>query len=356
MKSNFFRRVEHLARFFRPSPVSRSACRPCFRPILESLEERALLSTLGIVNLGGPRIEAVSGHPPGTGSNNLTMTTSANPAVSGTVVFHATDVPQRVDFPDVFTTSYLDVPPNLTIASLKVQLNITYPLDNDLTIDLIGPDGTDVPLSSFEGSGANFQNTVFSDSAATPIWAGNSPFAGSYRPESPLSAFSGQTALGIWELEIIDWGASSGTLNSWSLIIQPADSPNAAVPHAGTPLGVTATSPTPGPTGTASLTGFPMAGRSGLTADAAAGPSAGFSPSGLPATRLNADQTSPPSPAAGNAVKAVSAVQPPAAFDPIQSVSGLGSTPQTLPDGSEHLIGTDGSRGLMNSVNDNVVL
>jgi hypothetical protein len=65
MKSNLFRRVEHLARFFRPSPVSRQACRPCFRPILESLEDRALLSTLGVVNLdGGPRVEAVSGHSP----------------------------------------------------------------------------------------------------------------------------------------------------------------------------------------------------------------------------------------------------------------------------------------------------
>ena len=225
MKSNFFRRVEHLARFFRPSPVSRSACRPCFRPILESLEERALLSTLGIVNLGGPRIEAVSGHPPGTGSNNLTMTTSANPAVSGTVVFHATDVPQRVDFPDVFTTSYLDVPPNLTIASLKVQLDITYPLDNDLTIDLIAPDGTDVPLSSFEGNGANFQNTIFDDKAATPIWAGDSPFAGSYQPEGSLSRLAGMNARGTWELQVIDWGASSGMLNSWSLIVQPAGSP-----------------------------------------------------------------------------------------------------------------------------------
>jgi hypothetical protein len=99
-----------------------------------------------------------------------------------------------------------------------------------------------------------------------------------------------------------------------------------------------------------------VAGRSGLTADAAAGPSAGFSPSGLLATELNADQMSPPSPAAGNAVKAVSTVQPPAAFDPIQSVSGMGSNPQTLPDGAENLIGTDGSRGLLNSVNDNVVL
>jgi subtilisin-like proprotein convertase family protein len=185
MELNFSQRVARLARLFRHRSAPRRAGRPRFRPALEGLEERALLST----------------------------------------VFRAIDVPQRVDFPDVFTTSSIDVPQGLTIASVKVQLDITYPLGNDLTIDLIAPDGTDVPLSSFEGTGANFQNTVFDDAAATPIWAGNSPFAGSYRPEAPLSSLAGKNAQGTWQLEIIDWGASAGTLNSWSLIVQPVGSP-----------------------------------------------------------------------------------------------------------------------------------
>jgi subtilisin-like proprotein convertase family protein len=318
------------------------------------------------------------------------MTTSANPAVSGPVVFRATDVPQRVDFPDVFTTSYLDVPQSLTIANLKVQLNITYPLDNDLTIDLIGPDGTDVPLSYFEGSGANFQNTVFSDSAATPIWAGNSPFAGSYRPESPLSAFAGTNTLGIWELEIIDWGASSGTLNSWSLIVQPAGSPNATVPPVAMLLGVTAPSPSLGPTGTTLHAGSLIPESSSLTAGGTAGISIGFSPPGLLATGFNTARMSSTSQAAGNAVTAdqlhalvagtpmVSAVPLPAPFDPIQSVSVTGSSPQTLlalrntgpdtpseihlhdgglddSDSAENVIATDAS-GLIDGVNGNVVL
>jgi subtilisin-like proprotein convertase family protein len=149
-------------------------------------------------------------------------------AVSSAAVFQAADLPKRVDFPDVFTTSFVNVPQSMTIASLKVQLNITYPLDNDLTIDLIAPDGTDVPLSAFEGTGANFQNTTFDDGAATPIWAGNSPFAGSYQPEGSLSALTGTNAQGTWQLQIVDWGGSSGTLNSWSLIVQPAGSPATA--------------------------------------------------------------------------------------------------------------------------------
>src|SRR5262249_58407780 len=117
----------------------------------------------------------------------------------------------RVDFPDVFTFSSIDVAQSLAIAGVQVQLNITYPLDNDLTIDLIAPDGTDVPLSAFEGTGANFQDTVFDDAAATPIWASNSPFAGSYRPEAPLSSLAGKSAQGTRQLAIIDWGAGAGT-------------------------------------------------------------------------------------------------------------------------------------------------
>jgi subtilisin-like proprotein convertase family protein len=208
MKSSLSRRVARLAHLFRNPPVPRRVGRPRFRPVLEGLEERSLRSTLSLVN-------------PAAGS----AAAPARFAASSPVVVAATDVPQPVDFLDVFTTSSVYVPQGVTVGSLKVQLGITYPLDNDLTIDLIAPDGTDVPLSYFEGSGANFQGTVFDDNAATPIWAGDSPFAGSYRPETPLSAVAGMNAQGTWQLQIIDWGASYGTLNSWSLIIQPTGSP-----------------------------------------------------------------------------------------------------------------------------------
>jgi hypothetical protein len=68
MKSKFFQRV---ACFFRGRSAPRRAGRPRFRPVLAGLEERALFST----------------------------------------VFGAVDVPQRVDYLDVFTTSDIYVLP-----------------------------------------------------------------------------------------------------------------------------------------------------------------------------------------------------------------------------------------------------
>jgi subtilisin-like proprotein convertase family protein len=251
MKWNFSQRVARLARLFRRPSAPRPVRRPRFRPALEGLEDRALLSTLNVLNLDSPHGMtdlsvsggvAASGKP-AVGPAGMTTARSAGLAASSPMVFHATDVPQRVDYLDVYTTSFVDVPQGVNIASLKVQLDITYPLDNDLTIDLIAPDGTDVPLSSFEGWGANFQNTTFDDAAATPIGAGNSPFAGSYQPEGALSRLAGMNAQGTWELQIVDWGASSGTLNSWSLIVQPAGSqaaPPSSLAVSGFPTSTTA--------------------------------------------------------------------------------------------------------------------
>ena len=98
----------------------------------------------------------------------------------------------------------------MTIASLKVQVNVTFPVDHNLRIDLFYIDSSGVlrkslVLSDFVGNGANFQNTIFDDAAATSIAAGAPPFAGSYRPSDPLSALKGQNAQGTWVLEVGDF-------------------------------------------------------------------------------------------------------------------------------------------------------
>ena len=62
--------------------------------------------------------------------------------------------------------------------------------------------------------------TVFDDAAATAISAGTAPFAGTFRPESPLSAFNGKAVTGTWKLRATDTAAlDTGTVGCVQLQI-----------------------------------------------------------------------------------------------------------------------------------------
>jgi len=120
-----------------------------------------------------------------------------------------------VPIPDQTT---VDIPINVSdvgaVADINVRTRLDHTFDGDLTMTLIGPDGTSVPLVFLRGgSGANFGTgtndcsgvpTVFDDSASTPIFAGTAPFAGAFRPETPLSAFNGKQLNGLWILRVTD--------------------------------------------------------------------------------------------------------------------------------------------------------
>jgi subtilisin-like proprotein convertase family protein len=119
------------------------------------------------------------------------------------------------------TTSSLFVfgHPNQVISGLTVGLNLTHTRDGDLTIRLRAPDGTLVTLyQKPTDAGQNFVGTVFSDAAAQTIAAGTAPYAGSFRPVTPLSALAGSLADGFYQLIITDGaGNNIGQLNGWSL-------------------------------------------------------------------------------------------------------------------------------------------
>jgi subtilisin-like proprotein convertase family protein len=125
--------------------------------------------------------------------------------------------------PGTLTASTITVPAGTTIGSLQVKINATYPVDGELYFYLIAPNGKTVALvNNRGGTGANFQNTVFSEAASTAITSAKAPFAGTYRPESSLSLLNGLNAAGSWRLMVKDSGGHSGTLLNWSLIITPA--------------------------------------------------------------------------------------------------------------------------------------
>jgi subtilisin-like proprotein convertase family protein len=116
----------------------------------------------------------------------------------------------------------------VTDVNVRVRVNHTY--DSDLTMTLIAPDNSSIPLAlNRGGSGDNFGTgtndcsgvpTLFDDSAGTAISAGNAPFAGSFKPESPLSGFNGKSVKGTWKLRVADTVAQDvGTVGCVALQI-----------------------------------------------------------------------------------------------------------------------------------------
>ncbi len=115
----------------------------------------------------------------------------------------------------------VDIPVNVTdvgaVADVNVKVRLNHTFDGDLRLTLIAPDGTSVALANNRGgAGDNFGTgandcsgipTVFDDSASIAIGSGTAPFAGSFRPDSPLSALNGKAVNGTWILRVADTAA-----------------------------------------------------------------------------------------------------------------------------------------------------
>ncbi len=119
------------------------------------------------------------------------------------------------------TTKTISVGVSALVQDVNVTANVTHPYVGDLTLSLITPANTTIPLSVRRGgSGDNFTSTVFDDEAATPIASGNAPYTGSFTPDSPLSAADGQGAAGDWRLKAVDSAAQDiGSLGNWTLTL-----------------------------------------------------------------------------------------------------------------------------------------
>jgi subtilisin-like proprotein convertase family protein len=132
--------------------------------------------------------------------------------------------PGTVDIPLVVTSEG-------TVLRVAASVRLDHTFDDDLTISLISPTGTAVALSHRNGgSGNNYGSgandcsgtpTSFNDLVATSIVSGTVPFAGSFLPQEPLSAFSGEAQEGGWKLRIADLvGADTGTVGCVRLNIR----------------------------------------------------------------------------------------------------------------------------------------
>ncbi len=114
---------------------------------------------------------------------------------------------------------------NCSAAPGSTTVGLTHNFVGDLAISLISPSGTAVLLSNRRGSsGNNMCNTVFDDSASTPIGAATAtgnPWSGTYSPDQPLSVLNGQLANGIWTLRVVDVAApDAGVIRNFSIYLR----------------------------------------------------------------------------------------------------------------------------------------
>ncbi len=162
--------------------------------------------------------------------NLLPLDTGTNAPPATFTSFFPANIPDN----NLLGTNSAIYVPNVAgvIQKVTVSLYTVHPNVGDLTFQLISPDGTNVLLSANHGgTGANYglacipttSRTIFDDDATNAIANGRAPFVGSFKPDQPLSAFSGKSgtnAVGLWQLVAIDSGAGNvGTLECWSLNI-----------------------------------------------------------------------------------------------------------------------------------------
>jgi subtilisin-like proprotein convertase family protein len=100
-------------------------------------------------------------------------------------------------------TSTLDVPENVKVESLALELDIAHSYRGDLVVKLTSPSGKSAVVSNREGGSADNLQGRFD-----------------------LSAFAGEPAAGRWTLTVQDAArADQGTLKSWGLSITPRGTP-----------------------------------------------------------------------------------------------------------------------------------
>jgi large repetitive protein len=132
-------------------------------------------------------------------------------------------------------SSTITVPDDFILQGLTLQLNITSAYDPALTAKLVAPDGTTILLFQNVGSTgtqANFSNTIFDDSATTPITNGGPAFLGRFRPMQSLSVLNNGSSYtgpgtgpnfpgtGVYTLQMTN--AANGkttTITNWSLML-----------------------------------------------------------------------------------------------------------------------------------------
>jgi subtilisin-like proprotein convertase family protein len=156
----------------------------------------------------------------------VTCAVTACPAGSMPLMLTSTNVPVAIpDSSITGATSTINVTQTGTVNRVIVTMSITHTFDGDLSTELIAPGLTSpgVFLANREGSsGDNFTDTIFSDSAGTPINDFNQvpPYTGPFKPDGMLSTLVGRPLAGAWVLRAEDHAAAdTGSITKFQLFI-----------------------------------------------------------------------------------------------------------------------------------------
>lgn len=167
-------------------------------------------------------------------NGKLNTAASLNPIYSQTSTAAPVSIPDNSCVGSSGSIIVSGLPQALASSSITVKVNITHTYVGDLRAYLYAPDGSIINLFySNGGSGDNFVNTVFTDSAATNLASSGAPFTGYFKPEgnmstqcfvtpnvSTFSAMSGGTINpnGTWTLRVFDsYSIDTGVINNWSV-------------------------------------------------------------------------------------------------------------------------------------------
>ncbi len=143
--------------------------------------------------------------------------------------FNSSDVP--ITIPALGTPtlqSELTIVENGTIDDVNVtKIRGFHDAVPDLEIRLVSPEGTSVVLMSKACGNTSLFNLGFDDDAPFEIQC--PPIGGTvFLPKEPLSAFGGESILGVWKLvvEILDEIGAGGSLDQWGVEFCASFSPN----------------------------------------------------------------------------------------------------------------------------------
>jgi subtilisin-like proprotein convertase family protein len=105
------------------------------------------------------------------------------------------------------------VPAGLTVASVTVQVQITYPRVGDLVVYLYSERGTRTILLNHDCGNLQNVNTTFDDASASKFsdFCPAEPGRGPFRADEPLSNSKGEFSAGYWQLFVQNTGSSTNS-------------------------------------------------------------------------------------------------------------------------------------------------